>query len=183
MTSMKSRLLCSLIFGFLLAPFTPGYADTITEFTLGPDPILGYTGSFAEGGLLIDTTVGTILSANIESNGQLFDQVLSQGYVEMNVIPHAAFYHIQLGPGPTLDLYVGTVPNPGSLIDLNDSYSTSYVTTGEVLNDLTWLGPATHLEALVATVPEPSTWVMMILGFLGLGFLAYRRKNSALRFA
>ena len=27
-------------------------------------------------------------------------------------------------------------------------------------------------------VPEPSTWAMMILGFLGLGFMAYRRKNS-----
>jgi PEP-CTERM motif len=26
-------------------------------------------------------------------------------------------------------------------------------------------------------VPEPSTWAMMILGFLGLGWLAYRRKN------
>ena len=32
-------------------------------------------------------------------------------------------------------------------------------------------------------VPEPSTWAMMILGFLGLGWLAYRRKNSTLRFA
>jgi hypothetical protein len=25
-------------------------------------------------------------------------------------------------------------------------------------------------------VPEPSTWAMMILGFAGLGFMAYRRK-------
>src|ERR1700692_3485524 len=25
-------------------------------------------------------------------------------------------------------------------------------------------------------VPEPSTWAMMILGFVGLGFMAYRRK-------
>jgi PEP-CTERM motif-containing protein len=28
----------------------------------------------------------------------------------------------------------------------------------------------------VAAVPEPSTWAMMILGFLGVGFLAYRRR-------
>jgi hypothetical protein len=28
----------------------------------------------------------------------------------------------------------------------------------------------------VAAVPEPSTWAMMILGFAGLGFMAYRRK-------
>jgi hypothetical protein len=29
-------------------------------------------------------------------------------------------------------------------------------------------------------VPEPSTWAMMLLGFAGLGFMAYRRtKKSA----
>jgi hypothetical protein len=27
-------------------------------------------------------------------------------------------------------------------------------------------------------VPEPSTWAMMILGFFGVGFMAYRRKNQ-----
>jgi PEP-CTERM motif len=31
----------------------------------------------------------------------------------------------------------------------------------------------------VAAVPEPSTWAMMILGFAGVSFLAYRRRNSA----
>jgi PEP-CTERM motif len=32
----------------------------------------------------------------------------------------------------------------------------------------------------VAAVPEPSTWAMMILGFCGLGFMAYRRKSQPL---
>jgi PEP-CTERM motif len=31
----------------------------------------------------------------------------------------------------------------------------------------------------VGSVPEPSTWAMMILGFLGLGYMAYRRKNGS----
>jgi hypothetical protein len=31
-------------------------------------------------------------------------------------------------------------------------------------------------DALTAAVPEPSTWAMMILGFAGVGFIAYRRK-------
>ncbi|WP_213773881.1 PEP-CTERM sorting domain-containing protein [Bradyrhizobium sp. dw_78] len=31
---------------------------------------------------------------------------------------------------------------------------------------------------MVAAVPEPSTWVMMILGFAGLGFLAYRQSRK-----
>jgi hypothetical protein len=30
----------------------------------------------------------------------------------------------------------------------------------------------------VGPVPESSTWAMMILGFLGVGFVAYRRKNA-----
>jgi hypothetical protein len=31
---------------------------------------------------------------------------------------------------------------------------------------------------VTAAVPEPSTWAMMILGFCGLGFMAYRRKQN-----
>jgi hypothetical protein len=39
-------------------------------------------------------------------------------------------------------------------------------------------------ENLTTDVPEPSTWAMMILGFFGVGFMAYRRKSSvALRLA
>jgi hypothetical protein len=30
----------------------------------------------------------------------------------------------------------------------------------------------------VAAVAEPSTWAMMILGFIGVGFMAYRRKSK-----
>ena len=38
--------------------------------------------------------------------------------------------------------------------------------------------PITGPLTIAAAVPEPSTWAMMILGFLGLGFMAYRRKNQ-----
>jgi len=32
-------------------------------------------------------------------------------------------------------------------------------------------------DSVITAVPEPSTWAMMILGFMGVGFMAYRRKN------
>lgn len=32
--------------------------------------------------------------------------------------------------------------------------------------------------SLASAVPEPSTWAMMILGFAGIGFMAYRRKSN-----
>jgi hypothetical protein len=35
----------------------------------------------------------------------------------------------------------------------------------------------TSFAPVVAAVPEPSTWAMMILGFAGVGFMAYRRKS------
>jgi hypothetical protein len=43
-------------------------------------------------------------------------------------------------------------------------------------------GPGEPCTPLFFTVlpsaPEPSTWAMMILGFMGVGFMAYRRKQS-----
>jgi hypothetical protein len=46
--------------------------------------------------------------------------------------------------------------------------------------DVTALGPGAKLSAdnSVSAVPETSTWAMMILGFMGIGFLAYRRKSG-----
>ena len=32
--------------------------------------------------------------------------------------------------------------------------------------------------SLTAAIPEPATWAMMILGFFGVSFMAYRRRKS-----
>jgi hypothetical protein len=40
-----------------------------------------------------------------------------------------------------------------------------------------------EVDSFTTAVPEPSTWAMMILGFVGLGFMAYRRKSPSFRFA
>jgi PEP-CTERM motif len=49
----------------------------------------------------------------------------------------------------------------------------NYDATGEY--DFTAIG---GLEGVLA-VPEPSTWAMMILGFAGIGFMAYRRRSKS----
>ena len=59
-----------------------------------------------------------------------------------------------------LDIFSGTTGRTG-FVDLS-----------------TVLGTPTQQSA----VPEPSTWAMMILGFLGVGFMAYRRGNSTTTF-
>lgn len=72
-----------------------------------------------------------------------------------------------------------------NLFDLSNSYGLA-----NSIDDPNGTGPAgppvneaiTTFE--VAAVPEASTWAMMLLGFLGVGFLAYRRNDaSAIRLA
>jgi hypothetical protein len=36
-----------------------------------------------------------------------------------------------------------------------------------------------NVSVIYSAVPEPSTWAMMILGFCGEGFMAYRKQNAA----
>jgi hypothetical protein len=64
----------------------------------------------------------------------------------------------------TIPVHTGTfgvTANPGGVINLQaDQQYVAYLTVAG-------LSPA---------VPEPSTWAMMILGFAGVGLLAYRRR-------
>jgi hypothetical protein len=67
-----------------------------------------------------------------------------------------------------------------SSVSLNTSVAGIYddtVTIGTL--NLTGGGSETvqlTIDATVGSVPEPSTWAMMLLGFAGLGFMSYRRK-------
>jgi len=58
-----------------------------------------------------------------------------------------------------------------SLIDTNPH---SGVNNGDILPGSGNSG----YQLLASGVPEPSTWAMMLLGFAGLGFMAYRRKSK-----
>jgi uncharacterized protein (TIGR03118 family) len=84
---------------------------------------------------------------------------------------------------PITGAFIGSIPintganSPGGLWSLafgngvtGDS-NTLFFTDG--IN-----GEADGLFGSLSAVPEPSTWAMMILGFAGVGFLAYRRKSK-----
>jgi hypothetical protein len=83
---------------------------------------------------------------------------------------------------PTVDSSV----NPGSPFEhvvLDFTTATGGVLSFSAINSSnpgqgTNVGPILDNVVLTA-VPEPATWAMMILGFFGIGFMAYRRKSSA----
>jgi hypothetical protein len=69
----------------------------------------------------------------------------------------------------------------GNIYTVGSTYYFSVDTPQSLYNP----GDLVIAGGITAAVPEPSTWAMMILGFCGVGFMAYRRKQSgaALRFA
>jgi hypothetical protein len=79
-------------------------------------------------------------------------------------------------------------------VDANgQNFFTIHAINGQLMTDISLLGisGATFQDVrqvrlggggVVAAVPEASTWAMMILGFAGVGFLAYRRKDKGMAF-
>lgn len=59
-----------------------------------------------------------------------------------------------------------------------------YTDFGRSVIDGNWLVlDSTPIALVTPGAPEPSTWAMMLLGFAGIGFMAYRRKNKAAKTA
>ena len=85
---------------------------------------------------------------------------------------------------PITGAFIGSIPintganGPGGLWSLlfgsggsNGDPNTLFFTDG--IN-----GEADGLFGAISAVPEPSTWAMLLLGFAGIGFMAYRRKSK-----
>jgi hypothetical protein len=64
---------------------------------------------------------------------------------------------------------------PGAPLNFNPDVSGIYTFDLKLLSsDNQLLG---DVSIQVNAIPEPSTWAMLILGFAGIGFMAYRRKS------
>ena len=77
---------------------------------------------------------------------------------------------------------LGITPSSG-----NQAFSqyVNFAAAGELIESVTFTSPQNAFEVAnfqVTAVPEASTWAMMIFGFLGVGFLAYRRKANGVAF-
>jgi outer membrane lipase/esterase len=72
-----------------------------------------------------------------------------------------------------------TTPNPDfSHLRTSDSEQTSFFSDDQHFSAAGQQIEADYVFSLLSGVPEPSTWAMMILGFAGVGFMAYRRKSK-----
>jgi PEP-CTERM motif len=113
--------------------------------------------------------------ANIAQTGGIFGQTLMASPITGVV-----------GSGEGTLGFVNPIGGPGALGGLGafaDPFND--VLSGLPATQVNGFVQALEFAPQVAAVPEPSTWAMMILGFCGLGFMAYRRKQNgpALRLA
>jgi hypothetical protein len=139
-----------------------------TSFGGSPGGVDQISGSF-----IWDTTTEAVSSANTVITGAVQPGSYTLGGSSVNSTnfsissASAAFIFVF---NNNLDLGL-TQP----LLNLNSGFAQTQLITGADR----WLAlSATGSISAVSAVPEPSTWAMMILGFCGLGFMAYRRKDK-----
>jgi hypothetical protein len=68
-------------------------------------------------------------------------------------------------------------------LSVGDSYKYYYFDRVHHLNDGNDNVLLASVGGTIAAVPELSTWAMMLLGFAGIGFLAYRNRSGHVHMA
>jgi hypothetical protein len=162
------------------------------DFTLsGP---IGTLGTFTQSGTEVNVATGGAETPSGTSPthwvGQLGGALV--GGITINTVPGTG--------GQPQDLIVGPSPAANNGFSVFDPYidqvgtftlACSLCVAGEsVTGGAFRFGTIPEFQGgrgpnFTTNVPEPSTWAMMILGFFGVGFMAYRRRSqgSSLRIA
>jgi PEP-CTERM motif len=167
---MRSKVLLAAT-AFMLSFATVGARADTVQFTV-VDNTNTVTFNLTENPTpsLVASNLFQLNNIQVRVNGALFtgeniDFFPATGNVE-TIDDSIGFFHDNLGnildTGP---YFTGTLSDPTFVPG-------TYGTAGDSLT----------ITDITAAVPEPSTWVMMILGFCGLGFMAYRQKQNGKAF-
>jgi hypothetical protein len=192
---MKRVVLAALLSSTLLmqapasaAPIIGGPADlTNGPLTIGPSAANQFTfsytasprGSFNPD----DVSIKTTGNAEVSAFG---------GFLGIALTPSTFFTNTPVTFGPNefgqYASFTTTTPIPDSATDsflglrytvgANTFYGYAQFAGSDFEGFGFETGPNTAITAIAAVeaVPEPSTWAMMLLGFAGIGFMAYRQK-------
>jgi hypothetical protein len=173
----------SLIVSLLLMGLPISANAAIIDWTLSNATFSG--GGTATGTFSIDSTTGFLTDYDITTTSSLLFPAtvytpLTVGQVGYDTYANSnSFFLYTVAFGPKLELNFAnslTIAAPNMLLPGQPNLEGSWECTA----NCSILRNITGGEAIVAVagVPEPSTWAMMILGFAGVGFMAYRRKSK-----
>jgi len=157
-------------------------AETITATFQQPDG--GVTSGLYNG--IVHVTVsgtGQSLATDLNDAFYLFDP-------ENPPVHDAQFYQLTFGTSAlvgfapaqdAINFIVGGLPAYSSSHIYSFDLDTNAVAPAQLhfgVSDGRFDDNSGSFTISVSAVPEPSTWAMMILGFAGVGFMAYRRKSK-----
>jgi hypothetical protein len=179
--SVAFSVLCAVVVSFAAAFPRPANAEVVT-YTLAFNPTVG-TGGI--GTLVLDfaspPTGITILTGNALANDFVSFTETVDGI--SFTTPLADVSLISLFNTALTDIVASTTNGRGrGSVTLHEPDLINIPMTYTLGVPFTEFGTISVTNTVTA-VPEPSTWVMMILGFLGLAFAASRKRKSSLSFA
>ena len=199
-------ILPTLLLGATALGFaTDGKADTITELISLTSPFRTAAGPGSSAFSQFDPTLGTLTGVTYQYtvngvtpfadfSGTAGDDLfyfLFDPSSQLQLATSHSLFNFTGGVGAGISFTAATDPNLAQYIGvgtltLQESFSRS------VFNDFVEIigNPGNgsnpliqitydYTPAAVAAVPEPSTWAMMILGFAGIGFTAYRKRDRS----
>jgi hypothetical protein len=130
------------------------------------------------GTLTVDTVNGTVVAGDFTVSGVDFTNLAS--VTSGGIAGESMEFTGEIRPGYAIDTFTLDLYNVDTLVGFSGATTTGYASAecaspGFCDVNVEILGQGV---AEIAAVPEPSTWAMMILGFCGVGFMAYRRKQN-----
>lgn len=180
------------ITGASLTSYFAGFGITLTE---SPGTSVGiYDVSNVYGGGVIGATTGNNVLMQSGTAGpasytlSFATPLLS---FQFDTVSNITFNRLPAWSATALDasnVTLSTVGNPSLSFGGPGGAAQTFLLNGPGIESVTFYGNAEFvagftnqpIDTLVLTtaVPEPSTWAMLLLGFAGLGFMAYRRKSK-----
>lgn len=190
----SSGLVAAALICFAACMNSASAASVTYDFILGPSAV---------GTITTDGSTGVLQTANILD----FDITLTVGSGTVNILgPLSGPNFVQFGTDSQNNSLAFTATATGLFFDFSAVGGTPYLIFQSSDGYICFNGAAGNCNgspgalaiatpggqlvtpinanmeiatvAVTGAVPEPSTWAMMIFGFCGLGFLAYRRRQT-----
>jgi PEP-CTERM motif len=174
-----------------ISQFTTSHVDSVPfelNFVFNTDAFLAsYTDTPSSSALssFFGQSVGSASGTFFASGNVQAEDAAQTGFTSQTLFDRTAS-KIQSNT-PALTISVSHPDIPGSITQsfsissgLTGSGSYRFETLGNFsyLNELLVLSPQT-ITVTVFGVPEPSTWAMLLIGFVGIGYTTYRRRLVA----
>jgi hypothetical protein len=161
-------------------------AELGSSYAEGP---ISFTGSPSLFYAFYDNAFGNPAVPYIEASDPT-NLAISGGYTAVSFVLNndsfsAQTLGISVNGGATIDLATNGVFSSNSFIGFTDNVPITSLTFTDDNSGGDMFDFISITTGFAGAVPEPSTWAMLLIGFAGIGFMAYRRKQNgpALRLA